>query len=99
MAALSILSTYENLRRRTRAEGELLASRQPLDETNASTKPTEAISDATTPLVSVTSPGFTTNEMVELRARLIFSGKTFKELSGKPVCRCGFWKIRDSMCR
>jgi hypothetical protein len=77
MAALSILSTYENLRRRTRAEGELLASSQPLDETNASAKPTEAISDATTPLVSVTSSGLTTNEMVELRARLIFSGKTF----------------------
>src|SRR6266581_388331 len=77
MQALSILSTYENLRRRTRDESELLASSQPFDQPRPSLKTTEAVNDISTPLLSGSSPDLTAGEMFELRARLIFSRETF----------------------
>jgi len=74
--ALSILGNYENLRRRTRDESELLAFRQSTD-TNATPASDGAINDTATPLLPERSPAFTPGEMLELRARLILSGNTF----------------------
>lgn len=73
--ALTILGNYENLRQRTRDESELLALRQPSD-TNSLTNRDSSVNDTATPLLPERSP-FTTGEMLELRARLILSGKTF----------------------
>ena len=77
--ALSILGNYENLRRRSRDEGELLAFSQ---SSNIDSMPprNDGINDTATPLLP--SPAFTPGEMLELRARLILSGKTFGGLSG-----------------
>jgi hypothetical protein len=74
--ALSILGNYENLRRRTRDESELLAFSQSTD-TNATPASDGAINDTATPLLPERSPAFTPGEMLELRARLILSGKSF----------------------
>jgi hypothetical protein len=74
--ALSILGNYENLRRRTRDEGELLALGQNSD-TDPNTTSDGGINDTATPLLPERSPAFTPGEMLELRARLILSGKTF----------------------
>src|SRR5882724_12261833 len=74
--ALSILGNYENLRRRTRDESELLAFRQSTD-TNATPASDGAINDTATPLLPERSPAFTPGEMLELRARLILSGESF----------------------
>ncbi|HMG76965.1 MAG TPA: hypothetical protein VK582_26060 [Pyrinomonadaceae bacterium] len=74
--ALSILSNYENLRQRTRDESELLALSQNSD-TSAATTGDGAVNDTATPLLPERSPAFTPGEMLELRARLILSGKTF----------------------
>jgi len=79
--ALSILGNYENLRRRTRDESELLALRQ-ASETNANEPTGGGINDTVTPLLPARSPAFTAGEMLELRARLILSGKTFGGLFG-----------------
>jgi len=78
--ALSILGNYENLRQRSRTEGELLALSQSSDINAPATNDNE-INDAATPLLPERSPGFTPGEMLELRARLILSGKTFGGLS------------------
>jgi hypothetical protein len=79
--ALSILGNYENLRQRSRNEAELLAlsqsSESPEPKTNG-----DQVDDAARPLLPELSPGFTPGEMLELRARLILSGKTFGGLFG-----------------
>lgn len=79
--ALSILGNYENLRQRFRNESELLAFSRGLDIKAPSTIDVE-VTDAPAPLLPKLSPGFTTGEMRELRARLILSGKTFGGLFG-----------------
>lgn len=84
--ALSILATYENLRQRTRDEGELLASSQPVPNA-ARTKTTDPVNDASLPLLSEPPAGFTSAEMLELRARLIFSSKALGGLAGPSMFR------------
>jgi hypothetical protein len=79
--ALSILGNYENLRRRSRNEGELLAFSQSSDSTDPKTNGNQ-VDDAARPLLPDLSPGFTPGEMLELRARLILSGKTFGGVFG-----------------
>ena len=80
--ALSILSVYERWRQRSRNENELLASSQapvgiePLLKTSATL---DGRRGAPLPFVA---QAFTTGEMLELRARLILSGKTFGSLFG-----------------
>ena len=77
--ALSILGNYENLRQRSRDESELLAFSQ--SSINNSTTPGDGgINDTATPLLP--APAFTPGEMLELRARLILSGRTFGGLVG-----------------
>ncbi|MDX6531270.1 MAG: hypothetical protein QOH41_3560 [Blastocatellia bacterium] len=78
--ALAILGNYENLRQRSRDESELLALAQRSD-TNAMPDSVGGVDDAATPLLAGRSP-FTPGEMLELRARLILSGKTFGGLFG-----------------
>ena len=79
--ALSILGNYENLRQRSRSEGEMLALGQSSDGTEPKTNG-DQVDDAATPLLPELSPAFTPGEMLELRARLILSGKTFGGLFG-----------------
>jgi hypothetical protein len=79
--ALSILNNYENLRQRSRDESEMLALGQRSDA-NATTTNNKEVDDAATPLLPEHSPAFTPCEMLELRARLILSGKTFGGLFG-----------------
>ena len=79
--ALSILGNYENLRQRSRDESEMLALSQGSDA-NAPTTNNKEVDDAATPLLPEHSPAFTPGEMLELRARLILSGKTFGGLLG-----------------
>jgi len=74
--ALSILGNYENLRQRLRDESELLALNQGSASNQTSTRD-EGLNDTMTPLLPERSPAFTPGEMLELRARLILSGKTF----------------------
>ncbi len=74
--ALAILTNYETLRRRSRDESELLARRQ----AGSSESPfpnNELIADASAPLLPERSSAFTIGEMLEVRARLILSRKTF----------------------
>ena len=78
MQALSILDSYEKLRSRSRIEGELLALRNPTEDSN---QPSPN-NDSTQPLLADPAPGFTPGEMLELRARLILSNKTFGGLLG-----------------
>jgi hypothetical protein len=77
--ALLILGNYETLRQRSRDEGELLAFSQG-SNLNSTTTSAVGINDTATPLLP--SPAFTPGEMLELRARLILSGKTFGGLIG-----------------
>ena len=77
--ALSILGNYENLRQRSRDEGELLAFSQSSNN-NSTTTSDVGINDTATPLLP--APAFTPGEMLELRARLILSGRTFGGLFG-----------------
>lgn len=73
--ALAILTNYETLRQRSRDESELLARRQASsDELRF---PNDEVADASAPLLPERSPAFTIGEMLELRARLILSGKSF----------------------
>ena len=78
--ALSILSVYDRWRRRSRDEGELLASRQTSAGTESLVKTNLVVDDRETPLLR--APAFTTGEMLEIRARLILSGKTLGGLFG-----------------
>jgi hypothetical protein len=77
--ALAILTNYENLRQRSRDESELLARRQSSEPPLAD----DAQLDEVTPLLPERAPAFTIGEMLELRARLILSGKTFGGLFGR----------------
>lgn len=78
--ALSILDTYERIRSRTRDEGELLAFAAP-EASSEKGRVTTPIDDTPKPVVGVLT-GFTPGEMLELRARLILSSKTFGALLG-----------------
>jgi hypothetical protein len=80
--ALAILSNYENLRRRTRDESELLASHRTPEGGETLLKTNAVVNDFGTPLLPERSPGFTVVEMLELRARLIFSSRTLGGLLG-----------------
>lgn len=79
--ALSILSNYENLRQRRRDESELLA-RQTNSVSGSAALENDDKADEVTPLLPERSPAFTIGEMLELRARLILSDKTFGGLYG-----------------
>ena len=78
--ALSILSVYDRWRRRSRDEGELLASRQTPAGTESLLKTNLVVDDRESPLLR--TPAFTAGEMLEIRARLILSGKTLGGLFG-----------------
>jgi hypothetical protein len=78
--ALSILDNYERIRSRQREEGELLAF-VPINE-GEKLGTTTLVDDAPRPVVVGAPAGFSPGEMLELRARLILSGKTFGGLLG-----------------
>ncbi len=84
MQALSILENYENIRRRTRHESELLALR---DSTSAFIRTGSITNDSSQPLLPDLTPAFSPGEMLELRARLILSGKVFGGLLGPETFR------------
>jgi hypothetical protein len=88
--ALAILTNYETLRQRSRDESELLARRQA--GSGESRFPNDEVADTSAPLLPERSPAFTIGEMLELRARLILSGKTFGGLFGPD-------KFRDAVDR
>jgi hypothetical protein len=79
--ALSVLGNYENLRQRSRDEAEMLALRQSSDSAEPKTNGNQ-VDDAARPLLPELAPGFAPGEMLELRARLMLSGKTFGGLFG-----------------
>ena len=79
--ALSILDTYERIRAHTRTESEFLALATPNGEKLGAAG---AIDDAPNSVMGVPA-GFTPSEMLELRARLILSSKTFGGLLGPEV--------------
>ena len=88
--ALAILTNYETLRQRSRDESELLA-RQQISRNAESLFANEVeVDDARPPLLLEGAPAFTVGEMLELRARLILSGKTFG-------CLFGPDKFRDAV--
>lgn len=76
LQALSILDSFERLRERSRDESELLALAGNTADSEA------AIRDVSVPLMFDPQPAFTPAEMLELRARLILSTKTFGGLLG-----------------
>jgi hypothetical protein len=78
--ALSILSVYDRWRQRSRDESELLASRQISPGTLSLVKTSLVVDDRESPLLR--APAFTTGEMLEMRARLILSGRTLGGLFG-----------------
>lgn len=73
--ALSILGTYQNLRQRSRDDSEFLASRR--DDLPQAQVVSTSLSDATSAGLVDLRPSFTVGEMLELRARLLLSRKTF----------------------
>lgn len=73
--ALSIFGTYQNLQQRVRPESEFLALSAEPEAGRVS------VDDTSTPLLEF-APAFTPDEMVELRARLLLSQKTFGGLYG-----------------
>jgi hypothetical protein len=77
MQALSILDSFERLRQRSRDEGELLAL------SASDPQSSEVVSDSTTPLIPKNA--FRVGEMLEMRARLILTAKTFGGLLGPDV--------------
>lgn len=84
MQALSILENYENVKRRTRDESELLALRNsPAEFVRASS----ITNDSSQPLLPNLTPAFSPGEMLELRARLILSGEAFGGLLGSDKFR------------
>ena len=84
LQALSILDTYERLRSRSHTEGEMLA----LGEVVANNAKTEQpINDAPATVLSDLTLAFTPGEMLEMRARLILSRKTFGGLVGPETYR------------
>ena len=77
--ALSILENYENVRRRTRDENELLAMRNSRAALN---RPVSLTNDSSQPLLPNLAPAFSPGEMLEVRARLIMSGEMLGGLLG-----------------
>lgn len=73
--ALSVLGTYNNVQQHLHPESEFLALRTEPEAARVSED------DTSTPLLDV-APVFTPDEMVELRARLLLSQKTFGGLYG-----------------
>lgn len=84
MQALSILENYENVKRRTRDESELLALRKSSAEF---VRASSVANDSSQPLLPELTPAFSPGEMLELRARLILSGKMFGGLLGPDTFR------------
>ena len=84
MQALSILDNYENVRQRTKNESELLALRKPPSE---STSKDPVSKESSQPLLPDLTPAFSPGEMLEIRARLILSGKMFGGLLGPDMFR------------
>ena len=84
MQALSILENYENVRRRTRDESELLALRSSRVGLN---RPVSLTNDSSQPLLPNLAPAFSPGEMLELRARLIMSGEVLGGLLGPDTFR------------
>jgi len=74
--ALAILGTFQNLQQRARNDNEFLAKN---DDAQAQLVPTSL--NTTTAAVDL-KPAFTIGEMLELRARLLLSGKFFGGLFG-----------------
>ena len=79
MQALSILDTFERMR--TRNESEMLA----MGERMSNSKLNHASTDTASNPLSVLTPAFTPGEMLEMRARLILSSKTFGGLASPSV--------------
>jgi hypothetical protein len=77
MQALSILDTFERLRTRTSNENEMLA----MGERAGNAASMLAVTDAGSNPLSALTHAFTPSEMLELRARLILSSKTFGGLA------------------
>jgi len=73
--ALSVLGTYQNVQERVHPESEFLAMRTAPEAARVSDD------DTSTPLLEF-APAFTPDEMVEVRARLLLSQKTFGGLYG-----------------
>jgi len=73
--ALSVLGTYQNVQDRVHPESEFLAMRTAPEGARVSDD------DTSTPLLEF-APAFTPDEMLELRARLLLSQKTFGGLYG-----------------
>ena len=84
MQALTILENYENVKRRTRDESELLALRKSSPEFIRTGSVTN---DSSQPLLPELAPAFSPGEMLELRARLILSGQMFGGLLGPETFR------------
>jgi hypothetical protein len=84
MQALSILDNYENVRRRARDESELLAIRR---FPGASVRGGAITNDSSQPMLPELTPAFSPGEMLEMRARLIMSGKVFGGLLGPDTFR------------
>ncbi|MFN2578581.1 MAG: hypothetical protein ABR607_12915 [Pyrinomonadaceae bacterium] len=82
--ALSILDTYDRLHSRSHTEGEMLALGELVADDPKARHP---LSDAPTTPLSDLTPAFTPGEMLEMRARLILSGKTFGGLAGPETYR------------
>ena len=74
--ALSILGTYQNIQQHRHVESEFLAMGTQPEATRV------ALDDTSTPLIDL-APAFTPGEMLELRARLLLSQKTFGGLYGR----------------
>lgn len=83
MQALSILENYEKIRVRTKTEGELLALRKSPTEVRGE----PVANDSSQPMLPDVSPAFSPSEMLEIRARLILSGKMFGGLLGPDAFR------------
>jgi len=73
--ALSVLGTYQNIQQHTHVESDFLAMQTQPEATRVS------VDDASAPLINFV-PSFTPAEMLELRARLLLSQKTFGGLYG-----------------
>ena len=73
--ALSILGTYQNIQQHSHTDAEFLATR-----TEPEADPV-SVDDTSRPLIDF-APAFTPGEMLELRARLLLSEKTFGGLYG-----------------
>src|SRR5574341_278437 len=77
--ALAILGTYQKIQTRLRDDSEFLAKRTEMDD--ASGQADATLDDASTSLIEY-RPALTPSEMLELRARLLLSQKTFGGLYG-----------------